>query len=404
MRIIHAAAYKRLLHPLEDKHMDENKRLQKVWRTLISLAHGYFERRFKFTCEKYELDGPALIIGNHVTNWDPLLLALSFPKNHIHFVASEHLFRLGWVSKLISFLVAPIPRRKGASGAATTMDCLRKMRAGRTVCIYGEGETTWDGRTKAIFPATGTLARASGATLITYRLEGGYLTAPRWAKKNRRGRMRGYIVNRYTPDQLKLMKPQEIEEIINRDIYEDEWARQKADPVKYKGKNLAKDIEVAVFLCPKCKKIGTIHGEGNTVSCECGLKLNLNEYGTFEPAEPFENMAQWNDWQHKCLKDGDFVHGDMLFSDPGMTLYFYAADAKKGAEIANGSLSIANGAMHVGSRCFPLAEINDMALIQRKKLCFMHGEDYYEIKADKPSCLRKYLAVWQNETGRENTK
>ena len=384
--------------------MDENKRYQRVWRTLCGVARLYFEKRFRLSCEKYELEGPHLIIGNHVTNWDPLLLALSFPKNHIHFVASEHLFRLGWVSKLISYLVAPIPRRKGASGAATTMDCLRKMRAGRNVCIYGEGETTWDGRTKSIFPATGTLAKASGATLITYRLEGGYLTAPRWAKKNRRGRMRGYIVNRYTPEQLKAMKPQEIEDIINRDIYEDEWARQKADPVKYKGRNLAKDIEVAAFLCPKCKKIGTVHGVGNTVTCECGLKFDVTEYGTFSPADLFENMAQWNDWQHEALKNGDYVHGDTLFSDPGMTLLRFVEGARKGEAVESGDLSIADGSLIIGSRSFALTEINDMALIQRKKLCVTCGEEYYEIKAENPCCLRKYLAVWQNETGRKNTK
>ena len=192
--------------------------------------------------------------------------------------------------------------------------------------------------------------------------------------------------------------------MINKDIYEDEWARQKTDPVKYKGKDLAKDIEVAVFICPKCKKVGTVYGEGDVVSCECGFKTSVTEYGTFEPAEPFENMAQWNDWQHERLKDGDFIHGDTLFSDPGMTLFAYASGINKGSVIATGDLSIENGILHIGSRSFPLTEISDMALIQRKKLAFMHGEDYYEIKADAPRCMRKYLAVWQNETGRENTK
>lgn len=384
--------------------MDAKIRYRRIWKMLYAVAHGYIKNRFKLSNEQYELEGPHLIIGNHVTNWDPLLMAMSFPKNHIHFVASEHLFRLGWVSKLINYLVAPIPRRKGANGAATTMDCLRKMRGGSTVCIFGEGETTWDGRTKTIFPATGTLARACGATLITYRLEGGYLTAPRWAKNQRKGRMRGYIVNRYTPEELKKMTPAQIEALINRDIYEDEWARQKTDPVKYRGKNLAQDIEVAAFLCPKCKKIGTVHGEGDRVKCSCGLDIALTEYGTFEPAEPFENMAEWNQWQHEQLRSGDFVHGETLFADPGMTLFHYTAGVRKGETIESGEMSMDETRLRMGARSFPLAEIGDMALIQRRKLAFMHGEDYYEIKADKPRCLRKYLAMWQNQTARENTK
>ena len=71
---------------------------------------------------------------------------------------------------------------------------------------------------------------------------------------------------------LQSWMPQQIEEIMNADIHEDAWARQKAEKVRYKGKKLAKNIETALFMCPNCRRIGTVHGEKNDVVCSCGMK------------------------------------------------------------------------------------------------------------------------------------
>lgn len=374
---------------------ESNARYQRVWKVLCKCAHRVLEHMFHFEHGNYAPEGPCLIVSNHVTNWDPLLLAICFPKRNIHFVASEHIFRMGWKSKAISYLVAPIPRRKGANGAATAMDCLRKMRAGSTVCIFAEGETTWNGKSNKVFPATGTLARASGATLVTFRFEGGYLTAPRWGDSLRRGRMRGHIVNTYSPEQLKAMKPQEIEDLMNADIFEDAWARQKAEPVKYKGKQRAKHIETALFMCPKCHRIDTITGAGNELSCSCGMKTAVTEYGTFDPPVPFENMAQWDEWQHEMLDKDSFEHGEVLFEDGDMALAVFSAEGEE-KPVLTGTLSVTEDALTVGSRSFPLKEISDMAAIQRRKLAFMFGGEYYELSAPKPICLRKYLPVWKN--------
>jgi len=379
--------------------MDVNERLQKTWRLLISVAHGWLEHKFRYEHDIHNPEGPCLIVSNHVTNWDPLLLAISFPKRHIHFVASEHLFRMGRLSKLISYLVAPIPRRKGANGAATAMDCVRKMRAGAMVCVFGEGETTWDGRSGKVFPATGTLAKISGATLITYRFEGAYLTAPRWGDSVRKGKMIGHVVNTYPPEQLKAMTPQQIEDIMNADIYEDAWARQRENPVKFRGRNRAKNIETALFMCPECKAVGSLRGEGNSVSCTCGLKFNLNEYGTFDAPAPFENMAQWDEWQHAQLKKDDFAHDGRYFSEENVTLAQISDDCTE-TTLETGELSIDREMLYVGKRSFPLGEIGDMALVQRRKLAFMFEGAYYELQTPEPRCLRKYYAVWKNALAR----
>lgn len=371
--------------------MNERKRLRLVWLILCALAAPVLRLLFAFQYKVNHPGQPVLVISNHVTNYDPLLLAVTFPKHQMYFVASEHLFRKGWMSKAIRYLAAPIARRKGTTGMDTAMACMRKLRAGESVCIFGEGETTWNGLTSPIFPATGNLVRISGAALITYRLEGGYLTAPRWGKGIRKGRMVGRIVNTYQPEELKKLTAQQINDIINRDIYEDTWANQKQEPIRYRGHNRAVQIETSLFMCPKCRKIGTLHGEGNHVRCSCGLDVEYTEYGLFNPPVPFENMAQWDQWQHEILE----AVASPTFSDANFKLVQPHADHTE-TQLAEGALLLEDDALHIADRVFPLDEITDLGLVQRRILVFSHGGEYYELRAEKPTCLRKYFAVWRN--------
>ena len=213
-------------------------------------------RKFNLTHEDLHVDGPVLLIPNHVNAWDPLLVAMSLPKKQVYFVASEHIFRLGFVSRLLNWLVAPIARRKASSGTDTVKACLRHLRDGHSICLFAEGEQSWDGLNGHILPATGKLVKSSGATLVTYRLEGAYLSKPRWAKTVRRGRVHGRPVNIYPPDVLKTMSAAEVNAAIERDTFEDAWARQRQWQQDYRGKKLAEGLERAMYLCPRCRRFG----------------------------------------------------------------------------------------------------------------------------------------------------
>ena len=374
--------------------MNESVRHQKIYRFLYHLIKYPVRAIFGYTCEAEALQEPTLVVSNHVTDVDFFFVALGLKGSHTYYVASEHIFRLGWISKVINWLVAPIARRKGTTAMDTAMTMMRKLRAGHSVCVFGEGESTWNGQTIPIYPATATLARVSGKPLKTFRIEGGHLTMPRWGKGIRRGRIHGHVVNTYTPEQLKAMTPDEINEAINRDIYEDAWERQKKQPVRYRCRRRAEAIETALFLCPECKRIGTIHGKRHQVLCECGFKVDMTEYGTFEPAQPFENIAQWDKWQMECLKNGDYAPETRLL-DVDMTLYRLSEEKGK-EQLAQGTLALDGNRLCLGDYSFELDQIGNLALIQKRVIVLTYEDAYYEIRAAKPRCLRKYLAVWRN--------
>lgn len=375
--------------------MDEYTRHRKVWRILQVLTSGYFHRRFALTSEICEVEGPCIVIPNHVTNWDPFLVAMSFPHRQLYYVASEHIFRLPVLSALIGWLLGPIARKKGDSGADSVREILRHTKQGHSVCLFAEGDCTWDGHTGPVFPATGKLVRASGATLITYRLEGGYLTSPRWGKGIRRGRMHGHAVGIYPPQQLRKMRGEEITALIQRDITEDAWARQAEDPVPYRGKAPAEQLETALFLCPCCHRIGTLKSHGDTLRCgSCGLEKTCLPDGSFRPGNPFSTVDRWDRWQHEELAALRFEHGEELFSDP-VSSFRRILSGHRTEKLDAQRLVQYPDRLAVGALTFPLAEIDNMAMVKRHILLFTHGRDYYELRCGEGCNLRKYLAPWK---------
>lgn len=376
--------------------MDKYTRHKKVWHILYALIHRPFACLLNMSWEVCRVEGPCIVIPNHVTAIDPLMVAMSFPDRPLYFVASEHLFRKGLISAALNWLVEPIPRKKASSGVDTVMAVLRHLRSGRSVCLFAEGEASWNGRSGEIFPATGKMVRRSGATLITYRLEGAYLTDPRWSRFLHRGRIYGHAVGVYPPEQLKAMSGEEIDRLINGDIREDAWQRQETEHRHFKNRRRAENLETALFMCPQCGRIGSLRSRGCRLECSCGLGLEYTEEGGFEPPRPFENIALWDDWQHEKLKTGDYPHeGELLFSDGDMSLV-EIEEGHRQRQLGRGELRQYPRYLSCAGYDFLLDSISDMAMVQTGVLLFSREGKYYEIRTDKARCLRKYLAVWKN--------
>lgn len=374
--------------------MDKHEFQCRSWKLLYNVAIPVIKKMFNLRHDVFDMEGPCIVVCNHVTAWDPLLLSASFPKTKLYYVASEHLFRKGIISKIIIGLLDPIPRKKSTTATDTVKSCLRHLRDGHVVVLFPEGNASWNGLNCEIYSATGKLVRSGRVPLVTYRLEGGYLSAPRWGKGIRRGAINCRQVGVYGPEELRAMTPEQINALIMRDTAEDFYARQRKDRVKYKCKAPARYLERCLFLCPKCRKIGGLKGEGKRFGCSCGFETTLTAEGFFEPPAPFEDITAWDMWQHEALKNDDFAHGELLFSDEDLSLREIGTGHTQ-TELVRGRLSLTAKELRIGSHSFKLDEISSPTLIQAGKMPFSHGDKYYEIQANKPCCLRKYTAAWE---------
>ena len=384
--------------------METSRKQERIWRIACRLLYPVLKRKFGLEAERLPEEQPVILVCNHVTDLDPVLLAMASPDHALTYIASEHILRdRPFFRKLVFRYFAPITRRKATSAVDTCRKTVRAVREGKTVCIFAEGETTWNGRTAPIQPGTGTLVKTAGVPLVTYCFHGSYFTAPRWGKGFRKGKITGQVTGTWSAEELKSMTADEVNHVIEDGIREDAFERQRKEkfPGGIPGKRLLDRIEVLLFLCPECRGIGTLRGSGNLLTCGCGLTVRTNPFMLPEGETPFPDFSAWDDWQVQAL-------GEMVRNDPSFRLQEDRTDLiltepdpdREPREIARGDLSMDREAFRVGEFRIPFSAIRDMATLQNRKLAISTEEHYYELRAPEALCLRKYLLFWR-QAGKE---
>ena len=209
------------------------KRHKIVWNILRPPVGLFLRLKFGY---KYEiaknLPENYIVLSNHVTDWDPVFVGVSFKRN-MYLVGSEHISRWKFAYRFLKWGFEPILRPKGALASGTVMDIIRHCRKGKSVCLFAEGARSWDGVTNPIAPATAKLIQSAKCALVTYKLTGGYFVSPMWSQSLRKGKISGKVQNIYTAEELSQMSSDEIYNIIISDLYEDAYARQLENPEKY---------------------------------------------------------------------------------------------------------------------------------------------------------------------------
>ena len=297
--------------------MDETKRHKILYKIIRAIGAPIVCSLYNYKYESLKkVEGPYLLLANHTTDFDSAFLGIASPRQ-TYFVATENIIRFKFWGKIIMYIFGPIIHYKGMHGIRTTRQMLRQLKKGNCVAMFPEGNRTFNGVSCPIPPVTGQLARSCGATLVTYRIKGGYFMSPRWHKKNRRGRIRGEIAGVYTAEQLKAMTPEEVTKIIERDLYVDAYADQKKDPYPFRGKDMAECLESTLFLCPKCGSIGHLHSKGDRFFCDCGYEATFDAYGNLNEKDGAVRTVTELDMEQKAyVEDLSRSAGENeLFSD-----------------------------------------------------------------------------------------
>ena len=356
--------------------------LQPMVKVFLKLKFGYKWENAKDLPENY------IVLSNHVTDYDPLLVGVSFPKQ-MYFVASEHITRWGFAYKLLKYILHPIIRYKGTVATATVIEILRKVRAGGSVAVFAEGVRTWDGVTCPILPSTAKMVKTAGCGLVTYKITGGHFVSPGWRDHGTaRGPLHGAPVHVYTKEELKAMSVDEVYKIICDDLYEDACARQLENPKTYRGRGRAEGLHNLLFICPECGLHNTFTESDDTVRCEaCGLEFRYTEQCMLEGVR-FKTTKEFSDWQ-KTRVASDVLENETYQVDFATLSTIANHEA---TQVAAGSLSINNEVLRCSDMEIPLVDISDMDIHGRHALVFSVKGAYYElIPADEFSALQFLL-------------
>jgi len=101
---------------------DHSLRHKRIYKFVVPLLKPIWRMLFNFEPVKaLKLDQQYIVLSNHNMDMDPVSIAQSFSDRHMYFVASEHIFTKGFLSRLLIWAADPIPRLKGSTATATVM-------------------------------------------------------------------------------------------------------------------------------------------------------------------------------------------------------------------------------------------------------------------------------------------
>lgn len=377
--------------------MNEVRRHRRIFYFLRPFVGLFTKYKFNYIYDDLgRIEGPYLLLANHNLELDPLLVAVAARK-HLYFVASEHIMRKGIATKLLMRYLSPIIHMKGRQGINTVKQMLKTLRGGNNVCIFPEGNRSFNGVTCEFEPSIAKVARRSGAKMVTFRIEGGYFSQPRWSTTLRRGRIKGCLVHVYSADELKLMTDEQVRNAIQEDLYEDAYESQKRDKIAFRGKNLALGLETTIFTCPVCGKSDSLRSDSEKLYCTCGFEAVYDVYGDLtDKAGRKYSITELDMRQKQTLGEraAEADPQDLFFSDQAV-LYEIGKDHEQICA-ENGTLAGYTDRFEFNSRKIYFREMSGMAIYSRNCLILhMKGrEGHLEIKADQSFCGLKYLYLY----------
>lgn len=342
-----------------------------MYRAARFLALKTFFGRFNISADpEPDLPAPYVVIANHVTDYDFAFIASVF-RTPLSFVVGRGLMQNSLVRLILVRGFGCIGKLKGAKDARTTLAMLRRLRAGRNVCLFAEGNTTFSGRTGAFPAATGSLLKSVNAGLVTCRIEGGYFALPRWGKGIRKGRTACRVVRVYRKEELAGMGADEINAALQRDIQEDAYLRQAKEAVRFSGRNKAWGIGHALYLCPGCQSFNTILGEGDEIRCEaCGKSARYEETGRINGDFGIETITDWVVWQKGQLEEMISRPGDSTgISDPNQSLCLQDEEGQL-ESLANGEMRMDRNALSVGGFSIDCERISGFEIYRKNVIQF----------------------------------
>lgn len=369
----------------------------KIIRNLLKLPfYIACKRKYGFTTEvvKDSHKRQYIIVMNHQTPFDEFFVGLTF-KCPVYYVATEDIFSLGFLSRLLEWAVAPIPIKKSTQDMNAIRNIMQVAKEGGTICIFPEGNRTYSGCTEYVKPAITKLIKMTGLPVAVLKLEGGYGVEPRWTTERRKGKVSCRVSEILEPEDYKKMSADEFYDRLTKDFYADEAARH----ITYKSSRRAEYAERLLYVCPRC---GLTHfkSSGNTLSCKkCGLSTEYTEDLHFKGV-PYATMKEWYDAQEKYISS---LNPDDFTEEPVFTekVIFSKVRLYKSKVILSKNCSFElygnryilkdNNLKNNIAMEMLFEDIKAVSVLGRNKLNIYYKDEVFQIKSDERFNAVKYL-------------
>ncbi len=321
---------------------------------------------------------PYIMLANHTFLFDVIHVPLPFRKVPF-IVASQTLFKKQPTKFLVTQVAHVIPKSKGASDTSTVRDLISTIRRGYPILIFPEGDTTFYGETGYIEESTMKLIKKLSVDVLTCNVKGGYLSKPRWSTGKRKNRQinLNYELT-IAKEKIKDLSIDEINSIIKKALYHNDYDYQKQNMIPHPGKHLAEGIENVVYVCPFCQSINTLESKNNAIKCNhCHHEGTMDSYGFIHDFK-FDNLLDWNKYQRTFSKE---LRASKIQSS-GFLNYMNTVDDHL-EEVGEIQIDYYDYALHLSgalTQIIPINEITNATITLRRDFGFVYNERHYLVK------------------------
>ncbi len=365
----------------------------KVVTELARYTFGFYVRwKYHIRIERFKDEGkrPYLILINHQTAYDQFFVGLSF-RQPVYYLASEDIFSMGWLSRVIEWVVAPISIRKQTTDLQAVKNCIRVAREGGSICIAPEGQRTFHGKTVYIAPSIAHLAKKLGLPIAIFRIDGGYGIQPRWSDVVRKGTMRSYVKRVIEPSEYSEMTNDQLFAILQEELTVDESGACG----EFYHKKSAEFLERVVYTCLDCG-LTTWESNGQITRCtRCGRQVRYLPDKTLEGVNkpfPYQFLAQWYDAQEKFVNELDtLAMTEAPVWEESAKLSLVHIGSHKETVLENARVCLYGDRITVSDRTFAFGDIDAVTILGKNKLNIYNGQEVFQLKGNAHFNGLKYL-------------
>lgn len=334
-----------------------------------------------------------LILLNHQTAFDQFFVGIAFNKA-LYYLASEDLFSKGFISKLLTFAVAPIPIKKQTTDIKAVKTCIRVAKEGGSIVIAPEGNRTYDGKCVYMNPSIASMAKMLKLPIALFRIEGGYGAQPRWSDVVRKGKMKAYVSRVLEPEEYLKLTDEELFTLIKDGLD----VNEARDTGEFHHKKQAEFLERVIYVCHSCG-LSSFESNADIIECKkCHKKVRHLPNKRLEGVGfdfPFNFVGEWYDYQCDFIRklDKDELTDKALYTDTA-TLSQVILYKNKVALCDNAEIKLYTDKITLNGESYSFEDISAVTVLGKNKLNIYTVDKLYQLKGDKRFNAIKYVNLF----------
>ena len=301
-----------------EKHQ-KPKKPNMFFRTLMKLVSlpDIFATKFKYNkigMERLGKKEAALYLMNHSCFLDlEIVPTILYPRPFNIVATSDAYVGKAWLIRQIGC----IPTYKFVTDINLVRDMKHTLtKLNSSVVMFPEAGYSFDGRSILLPDSLGKMVKMMGAPLCMIKTYGAYHRDPLYNNlQKRKVKVTADVKYLLSPEEIKEMSAEEIQEIILKEFSFDNFSWQKENKIKISEPFRADYLNRILYKCPACGKEGGMIGRGCEISCpDCGKSYFMDEYGSLSAKNgetEFSHIPDWYDYQRREvrreIKEGDYA-------------------------------------------------------------------------------------------------